>query len=172
MCPQASRSRGMIRGPARTLAGAVFPGQGHQREPRVLRNRVLLPRPCVLPHVMVDNGQLGGNPLTRPAPAEENAGGGPPSPPKGERGGGSEGHCQQLGGTGHSGQSADWRMVAQGRPQGPPLQRDFSKPCHTSRGPAEMQGRLGPPLQQTPGSKAITWCAMTGRLGPARKDLL
>jgi len=45
----------------------------------------------VLSRVIVDNEQLGRDPLTRPAPAEENAGGGPPSPPRGrgagERGG-------------------------------------------------------------------------------------
>jgi hypothetical protein len=44
----------------------------------------------VLSRVIVDNDPLGRNPLTRPAPAEENAGGGPPSPPRG-RGAGSEG---------------------------------------------------------------------------------
>src|SRR5208337_2476538 len=33
--------------------------------------------------VIVDSEQLDRNPLTRPAPAEENAGGGPPSPPRG-----------------------------------------------------------------------------------------
>ena len=37
----------------------------------------------ILDSTMVDNGQLGRNPLTRPAPAEESAGCGPPSPPRG-----------------------------------------------------------------------------------------
>ena len=44
----------------------------------------------VLSRVIVDNEQLGRDPLTRPAPAEENAGSGPPSPQGGE-GRGSEG---------------------------------------------------------------------------------
>jgi hypothetical protein len=53
-----------------------------------------------------DNEQLGSNPLTRPAPAEENAGGGPPSAPRGRgrksaQGGEGREYCRQLGGTGH-----------------------------------------------------------------------
>ena len=37
----------------------------------------------VLSHANVDNDHLARNPLTRPAPAEESAGCGPPSPPRG-----------------------------------------------------------------------------------------
>jgi hypothetical protein len=73
---------------------------GYDEGPQVKESKVKCKRkverdPNVLCRVIVDNEQLGGNPLTRPAPADESAGGGPPSPPRG-RGAGEQGDIVKI----------------------------------------------------------------------------
>ena len=56
-------------------------GKGYSRSRAFEKSRAYYS--SVLSHANVDNDRLARNPLTRPAPAEESAGCGPPSPPRG-----------------------------------------------------------------------------------------